>query len=75
MTVGAGLSSVWLGGNSTAGLREVLLLQQDHKCGDCGAALDGFVAWAVPLASGQTVACCSACTGRYGELLRRSRRL
>jgi hypothetical protein len=70
----AGLSSVWLGGTSTAGLRDVLLAQQDHVCAECGSALDGYIAFAVPLADGRTVAVCSACSGKMGRLLRQSRR-
>ena len=68
----AGLSSVWLGGSSTAGLRDLLLAQQDHKCAECGAALDGYIAFALPLADGRTVAVCSECGGKARRLLRQT---
>ena len=57
-----------------AATREALLEQQDHKCADCGVALDGFVAYALPLADGRTVAVCSECGSRLNRLWRQAQR-
>jgi uncharacterized membrane protein YedE/YeeE len=71
-----GYSSVWLGGSAdTGGLRDLLLLQQNHRCAECGDALDGYVFFAMPLANGATVAVCNSCMGRLSRLRRQAQRL
>jgi hypothetical protein len=67
-------ADVWLSRSSDAGLRDRLVQEQDHKCGDCGAVLDGYIAFAVPLDDGRTVAVCNSCGGRLNRLLRRAQR-